>query len=90
LLGRDDPKTLGSLGLLALVLIYQGQWKEAEELEVQVMETSLRVLGHFITLMTVEINGAGKKDVLAVRYLVTLAEAIFTAWLGFAVYVLGT
>jgi Tetratricopeptide repeat len=30
---------------LALTYWYQGQWKEAEELEVQVMETRKRVLG---------------------------------------------
>jgi tetratricopeptide (TPR) repeat protein len=45
LLGRDDPNTLGSLGLLASVLNDQKWWKEGEELEVQVMETRKRVLG---------------------------------------------
>ena len=45
LLGLDDVGTLRGLSLLATVLSYQGQWKEAEELKVQVMETWKRVLG---------------------------------------------
>jgi tetratricopeptide (TPR) repeat protein len=45
LLGRDDPKTLSSLGLLASLLNDQGRWKEAEALKVQVMEIRKRVLG---------------------------------------------
>jgi tetratricopeptide (TPR) repeat protein len=45
LLGRDDPNTVDSLGLLALVLDHQGRRKETEELGVQVMETRKRVLG---------------------------------------------
>jgi hypothetical protein len=38
--------------------------------------------GHFITLMIVETNSAEDEDTIGVRYLVTLAEAILTAWLG--------
>jgi hypothetical protein len=38
--------------------------------------------GQFITLMTVKMNGAEREDTIAVRYVVTLAEAIFPAWLG--------
>jgi hypothetical protein len=34
------------MGNLASALWNQGRWKEAEELDVQVMETSLKVLGH--------------------------------------------
>jgi tetratricopeptide (TPR) repeat protein len=45
LLDTDDPGTVNSLGLLAVVLDSQGRWTEAEKLKVQVMETSLRVLG---------------------------------------------
>ncbi len=45
LLGTDDPNTLGSHSLLALTYRYQGRWMDAEELEVQVLETSSRVLG---------------------------------------------
>jgi len=56
LLGRDNPKTLSSLGLLVSVLNGQGWWKKAEELAVQVMETSKRVLGeeHPDTLKSIQ------------------------------------
>jgi len=43
--GQEHPSTLTSMGNLASTYRDQGRWKEAEELEVQVMETSLRVLG---------------------------------------------
>jgi tetratricopeptide (TPR) repeat protein len=45
LLGSEHPHTLTSMADLALTYWNQGQWKEAEGLEVQVMETSKRVLG---------------------------------------------
>jgi tetratricopeptide (TPR) repeat protein len=45
ILGPDDRNTLNSLGLLASTYRNQGRCKEAEELEVQVMETRKRVLG---------------------------------------------
>ena len=45
LLGRDDLDTLGSFSFLALLLNDQGRRKEAEKLEVQVMETRKRVHG---------------------------------------------
>ena len=45
LLEMEIRNTLNSLGLLASTFWNQGRWKEAEELEVQVMRTSTRVLG---------------------------------------------
>ena len=44
-LGAEHPSTLTSMANLASTYRNQGRWKEAEELEVQVMETSSRVLG---------------------------------------------
>src|SRR5436190_12243460 len=44
-LGKEHPDTLTSMNNLASTFWNQGQWKEAEELEVQVMETRKRVLG---------------------------------------------
>jgi hypothetical protein len=44
-LGQEHPSTLTSMANLASTYRNQGRWKEAEELEVQVMETSLRMLG---------------------------------------------
>ena len=41
ILGLDDLDTLRSSSLLASTYWNQGRWKEAEDLEVQVMETSL-------------------------------------------------
>ena len=51
---EEHPDTLASMNNLASTYGNQGRWKEAEELEVQVMETSLRVLGaeHPDTLAT--------------------------------------
>jgi len=43
-LGKEYPDMLTSMANLASTFWNQGWWKEAEELEVQVMETSLRVL----------------------------------------------
>ena len=45
ILGLEHPSTLSSMANLASTYWNQGRWKEAEELEVQVMETSSRVLG---------------------------------------------
>jgi tetratricopeptide (TPR) repeat protein len=45
ILGPDDRNTLNSLGLLASTYRNQGRCKEAEELEVQVIEMRKRVLG---------------------------------------------
>jgi hypothetical protein len=41
-LGAEHPDTLTSMANLASTYRNQGRWKEAEELDVQVMETSLR------------------------------------------------
>ena len=43
-LGVEHPCTLSSMANLASMYWNQGRWDEAEKLEVQVMETSLRVL----------------------------------------------
>jgi tetratricopeptide repeat protein len=43
--GKEHPETLRSMANLASIYRYQGRWKEAEELNVQVMETRKRVLG---------------------------------------------
>jgi hypothetical protein len=53
-LGAEHPDTLTSMTNLALMFWNQGRWKEAEELEVQVVETRKRVLGaeHPSTLIT--------------------------------------
>jgi len=45
MLGEEHPDTLTSMANLALTYRKQGRWKEAEELNMQVMETSIRVLG---------------------------------------------
>ena len=45
MLGAEHPDTLRSMANLALTYWDQGRWEEAEELEVQVMETMQRVLG---------------------------------------------
>lgn len=44
-LGAEHPDTLTSMANLASTYGNQGRWKEAEELEVQVVKTSTRVLG---------------------------------------------
>jgi tetratricopeptide (TPR) repeat protein len=44
-LGAEHPDTLTSMNNLALTYRNQGRWKEAEELNVQVMEMRKRVLG---------------------------------------------
>ncbi|KIV99983.1 uncharacterized protein PV09_08491, partial [Verruconis gallopava] len=44
-IGESAEERLSCMGWLALTYRKQDRWKEAEELEVRVMETSLRVLG---------------------------------------------
>ena len=44
-LGLEHPSTLTSMAHFASIYRNEGRWKEAEELELQVMETSSRVLG---------------------------------------------
>ena len=41
----EHPDTLSSIANLASIYLNQGRWKEAEELEVQVMEIRKRMLG---------------------------------------------
>ena len=45
LLGQEDKETLRSMSQIGLVYKMAGRLKEAEELEVQVMETFQRVFG---------------------------------------------
>ena len=54
-LGDEHPDTLTSMANLALTYSNQGRWKEAEELEAQVMETFKRVLRdeHLDTLTSI-------------------------------------
>jgi hypothetical protein len=68
-LGWEHPSTLTSKANLASTYRNQGRWKEAEELEVQVMETSARVPGweHPSTLTSMNslaftLKGQGHKD----------------------------
>jgi len=49
-LGEEHSDSLTSMANLASTFWNQGQWKEAEELEVQVMETSSKCLGRRIPL----------------------------------------
>ena len=44
-LGQEHPDTLIGMANLASTYWNQGRWNEAEELNVQVMETRNRVLG---------------------------------------------
>jgi hypothetical protein len=57
MLGEEDPhqETLASMAWLASTYKNQGRWKEAEELEVRVIETRKRVLseGHPDTLTSI-------------------------------------
>jgi Tetratricopeptide repeat len=54
-LGGDDVEASYSSGILALTHRNQGRWMEAEKMEVQMTETSPRVLGeeHPGTLATI-------------------------------------
>lgn len=45
ILGPEHRETLGSMSQVGLTYSLGGRWKEAEELELQVMETNKRVLG---------------------------------------------
>jgi hypothetical protein len=45
LLGEEHPDTLTSMGNLAATYHQQGQWKEAEALQVVVMEKRMHLLG---------------------------------------------
>ena len=45
ILGEEHPDTLKSISNLALIYRNQGRWKEAEELQVRVMEIRKRMLG---------------------------------------------
>ena len=53
-MGGEHPSTLLSMANLASTYSNQGRWKEAEELEVQVIETGKRVLReeHLNTLIS--------------------------------------
>lgn len=44
ILELEHPNTLTSIANLTSTFSYQDQWKEAKELQVQVMKISLRVL----------------------------------------------
>jgi hypothetical protein len=47
-----------------------------------IREKGLKPKGQFITLMAMNMKAAEGKEALRIRYLVTIAEAIFTVWLG--------
>jgi tetratricopeptide (TPR) repeat protein len=55
LLGEEHPDTLTTISNLASTYSNQGQWKKAEELQVQVMESRKRLLGdeHPYTLTSI-------------------------------------
>ena len=63
-LGAEHPSTLASMANLASTYRNQGRWKEAEELDVQVMETRKRVLGaeHPSTLTSMANLAFGRKN----------------------------
>jgi len=46
MLGDEHPGTLTIMGNLASTYRNQDRWKEAEELEMQLMETRKKVLAH--------------------------------------------
>ena len=67
--GQEHPSTLISMNNLASTYRNQGRWKEAEELDVQIMETRKRVLGqeHPDTLTSMSnlarvLSGQGKYE----------------------------
>jgi hypothetical protein len=75
-LGEEHPSTLTSMANLALTYSNQGRWKEAEELEVQVMEARKRVLGeehpHTLTSMhnlayTLQSQGCYSKALVLIK-----------------------
>jgi len=55
-LGQERPFTMGSMNNLALTYQKQERWNEAETLQVQVMETSKRVLGQSHPFTLVELQ----------------------------------
>jgi hypothetical protein len=59
-LGNKHPDTLTIMGNLASTYRTQGQWKEAEELAMQVMEMSSKALGdkHPDTLTSISVRGS--------------------------------
>ena len=67
------------MGNLASMYRNQGRWKEAEQLEVQVMETSLRVLGneHPDTLTSMANLAFTLKDKGLIRKAVSLIESCY-------------
>ena len=67
------------MGNLASMYRNQGRWKEAEQLEVQVMETSLRVLGneHPDTLTRMANLAFTLKDKGLIRKAVSLIESCY-------------
>ena len=48
MLGKEHPDSLTSMANLVSIYWNQGQWKEAEELQVKMMETIRWVLGEGI------------------------------------------
>jgi hypothetical protein len=83
ILGAEYLSTLTSMGNLASTYRNQGRWKEAEDLEVQVMETRKRVLGkeHPSTMTSMNNlaftwKGQGR-GAEALRYIVRLCLSIF-------------
>jgi hypothetical protein len=53
-----------SMANLASIYDYQGRWKEAETLQVQVLETSKRVLGRVVGDIVLTISGRATDGVL--------------------------
>jgi hypothetical protein len=55
LFGLEHNETLSSMGLIGLAYSLGGRWKEAKELEIQVMKTRQRILGkeHPDTLISI-------------------------------------
>jgi hypothetical protein len=60
----------------------ESPYKHNPRLRQLIKDKKLKREGQFITLMIVERSSAEMEDTIGVRYLVTLAEAILTAWLG--------
>lgn len=70
-LRADHPSTLNSMVNFALIYSDQGRWIEAEELQVQVMETSTGVLEveHLITTLVDHPDRANQLQSLGIEYL---------------------
>ena len=60
LFGPEHPNTLLSIGKLAMTYFEQERWNEAEELELQVMDIRMKLLGaeHSDILKSMESNQA--------------------------------